>query len=69
MLVMAWLLPLYIERGQSSRSGGFLLAELPFGEALTALGLAAFVHHFPNQRGLLISCLFLVLAALSCILV
>jgi CP family cyanate transporter-like MFS transporter len=69
MLVMAWLPPFYVELGQSAQTAGYLLAGLTFVEALTALGLAAFIHHFPDRRGPLIACLVLVLAGLICLLV
>ncbi|HTM78321.1 MAG TPA: MFS transporter [Devosia sp.] len=68
MLVMAWLPPFYVELGQSPQMAGYLLAGLTFVEALTALGLAAFIHHFPDRRGPLITCLILVLAGLVCLL-
>lgn len=38
-------------------------------EALTAVGLAAFIHHFPNCLGPLVTCLVLVLAGLACLLI
>ena len=41
---------------------------LTFVEALTALGLAGFIHHFPDRRGPLVTCLVLVLAGLVCLL-
>ncbi|PRA79587.1 MFS transporter [Ochrobactrum sp. MYb29] len=69
MLVMAWLPPFYVERGASAQTAGYLLAGLTFVEALTALGLAAFIHHFPDRRGPLVTCLVLVLAGLACLLV
>ncbi|HTO32243.1 MAG TPA: MFS transporter [Pararhizobium sp.] len=69
MLVMAWLPPFYVERGQSPQTAGYLLAGLTFVEALTALGLAAFIHHFPDRRGPLVTCLVLVLAGLACLLI
>jgi CP family cyanate transporter-like MFS transporter len=68
MLVIAWLPPFYVELGQSPQMAGYLLAGLTFVEALTALGLAAFIHHFPDRRGPLITCLILVLAGLVCLL-
>ncbi|KQY22556.1 MFS transporter [Rhizobium sp. Root482] len=69
MLVMAWLPPFYVERGQSPQTAGYLLAGLTFVEALTALGLAAFIHHFPDRRGPLFTCLVLILAGLACLLI
>ena len=69
MLVMAWLPPFYVERGESAQTAGYLLAGLTFVEALTALGLAAFIHHFPDRRGPLVTCLVLVLGGLACLLV
>lgn len=69
MLVMAWLPPFYVERGLSPETAGYLLAGLTFVEALTALCLAAFIHHFPDRRGPLVTCLALVLAGLACLLI
>ncbi|PZM08618.1 MFS transporter [Rhizobium tubonense] len=69
MLVMAWLPPFYVERGFTPQTAGYLLAGLTFVEALTALGLAAFIHHFPDRRGPLVTCLILVLGGLACLLV
>lgn len=69
MLVMAWLPPFYVERGQSPQTAGYLLAGLTFVEALTALCLATFIHHFPDRRGPLVTCLVLVLAGLACLLI
>lgn len=69
MLVMAWLPPFYVELGQSRQVAGYLLAGLTFVEALTALGLAAVIHHFPDRRGPLVTCLILVLGGLTCLLV
>jgi CP family cyanate transporter-like MFS transporter len=69
MLVMAWLPPFYVERGESPQTAGYLLASLTFVEALTALVLAAFIHRFPDRRGPLVTCLVLVLAGLACLLV
>jgi MFS transporter, CP family, cyanate transporter len=69
MLVMAWLPPFYVELGQSRQNAGYLLAGLTFVESLTALGLAAVIHQFPDRRGPLITCLVLVLAGLACLLV
>jgi MFS transporter, CP family, cyanate transporter len=69
MLVMAWLPPFYVELGQSPQMAGYLLAGLTFVEALTALGLAAFIQHFPDRRGPLVTCLVLVLAGLVCLLI
>lgn len=69
MLVMAWLPPFYIESGQSPQTASYLLAEFTFVEALAALGLAAFIHHFPDRRGPLLTCLVLVLAGLACLLI
>ncbi|MDB5530742.1 MAG: transporter [Devosia sp.] len=68
MLVMAWLPPFYVALGQSSETAGYLLAGLTFIEALTALALAAFIRHFPDRRGPLVTCLVLVLAGLACLL-
>jgi CP family cyanate transporter-like MFS transporter len=68
MLVMAWLPPFYVSLGQSPERAGYLLAGMTFVEALTALGLAAFIHRFPDRRGPLVSCLVLVLAGLACLL-
>jgi len=69
MLVMAWLPPFYVEQGKSPQTAGYLLAGLTFVEALAALGLAAFIHYFPDRRGPLVTCLVLVLAGLACLLV
>lgn len=69
MLVLAWLPPFYVALGQSPQTAGFLLAGLTFIEAFTALGLAAFIHRFPDRRGPLVTCLVLVLAGLACLLV
>lgn len=68
MLVMAWLPPFYVEQGESPQTAGYLLAGLTFVEALTALGLASFIHRFPDRRGPLVTCLVLVLAGLACLL-
>jgi CP family cyanate transporter-like MFS transporter len=68
MLVMAWLPPFYVELGKSRQMAGYLLAGLTFVEALTALGLATFIHRFPDRRGPLLTCLALVLAGLGCLL-
>ncbi len=68
LLVMAWLPPFYVELGQTERTAGDLLAVLTGVEALTALGLAALIHRFPDRRGPLVTCLLLVLAGLGCLL-
>jgi MFS transporter, CP family, cyanate transporter len=69
MLVMAWLPPFYVERGLPPKTAGHLLAGLTLIEALTALGLAAFIHHFPDRRGPLVLCLALVMGGLTCLLI
>ena len=69
MLVMAWLPPIYVKRGESAQTVGYLLASLTFVEALAALGLAAFIHHFADRGGPLVTRLVLVLAGLACLLV
>ena len=68
MLVMAWLPPFYVELGQSRQMAGYVLAGLTVVEAVTALGVAVLIHHFPDRRGPLIASLLLVLAGLACLL-
>ncbi|MBZ9870304.1 MFS transporter [Mesorhizobium sp. BR1-1-9] len=68
VIVVAWLPPFYVELGQSPKLAGYLLGALTIIEAFTALGVAVFVHHFPDRRGPLITSLVLVLAGLACLL-
>lgn len=69
MLVMAWLPAYYVQLDQSPRQGGDLLAMMTGIEALTALGVASFIHHFPDRRLPLASSLVLVFGGLSCLLI
>lgn len=50
MLAMAWIPPFYLEQGISRSSAGLLLSVLTVIEALTALGVASFIQHFPDRR-------------------
>lgn len=63
MLAMAWIPPFYLERGVPRSNAGLLLSILTIIEAVTALGVASFIHHFPDRRGPLI--LSLVVTALG----
>ncbi|WP_417714698.1 CynX/NimT family MFS transporter [Pseudophaeobacter arcticus] len=63
MLVMAWIPPFYLEQGQDQGTAGLKLSVLTVIEAATALGVAAFIHHFPDRRGPLV--LALILTALG----
>jgi len=54
MLAMAWIPPFYLEMGTDRGAAGLLLSALTVIEAITALGVAAFIHHFPDRRGPLI---------------
>lgn len=69
MLVMAWLPAYYVQLGQSPRHGGDLLAMMTGIEALTALGVALFIHHLPDRRFPLAASLVLVFGGLSCLLI
>lgn len=69
MLVMAWLPAYYVQLGQSARRGGDLLATMTSIEALTALGLAIWIHHFTDRRPPLVGSLILVFGGLVCLLV
>ncbi|TPL23458.1 CynX/NimT family MFS transporter [Mesorhizobium sp. B2-4-9] len=68
VIVVAWLPPFYVELGQSPKVAGYLLGVLTVVEAFTALGVAVFIHHFPDRRGPLVMSLLLVLAGLACLL-
>ncbi|AYG64414.1 MFS transporter [Rhizobium jaguaris] len=54
MLAMAWIPPFYLEQGVGRGNAGLLLSVLTVIEAVTALGVAAFIHHFPDRRGPLV---------------
>lgn len=54
MLAMAWIPPFYLEQGVGRSSAGLLLSALTVIEALTALGVATFIQHFPDRRGPLV---------------
>ncbi|MFB9947562.1 MFS transporter [Rhizobium puerariae] len=54
MLAMAWIPPFYLERGVERSNAGLLLSVLTVVEAVTALGVAAFIHRFPDRRGPLV---------------
>ncbi len=54
MLVMAWIPPFYLGLGTERQHAGLLLSVLTIIEAFTALGVAAFIHHFPDRRSPLI---------------
>ena len=69
MLVMAWLPAYYVQLGQSAKHGGDLLATMTGIEALTALGVATFIHHVTDRRPPLMVSLVLVFAGLVCLLV
>jgi len=62
MLVMAWIPPFYLSLQQPAERAGLLLSILTVVEAATALGVAAFIHHFPDRRGPLILSLLTVAA-------
>ncbi|WFU07210.1 MFS transporter (plasmid) [Rhizobium sp. CB3171] len=51
MLAMAWIPPFYLEQGIERSHAGLLLSVLTVIEAITALGIATFIHHFPDRRG------------------
>lgn len=69
MLVMAWLPPFYLELGSTRESAGYLVAGLTLVEAVTALGLSASIHRFPDRRPPLYVSLTAVFAGLVCLLV
>ena len=54
MLVMAWIPPFYLELGVARDTAGLLLSALTLIEAVTALGVAAFIHRFPDRRAPLV---------------
>ncbi len=54
MLVMAWIPPFYLELGVARDKAGLLLSALTLIEAVTALGVAAFIHRFPDRRAPLV---------------
>lgn len=54
MLAMAWIPPFYLEQGVERSKAGLLLSVLTVIEAVTALAVAAFIHHFPDRRGPLV---------------
>ncbi|WP_404294325.1 MFS transporter (plasmid) [Microvirga sp. RSM25] len=65
MLAMAWIPPFYLGLQQPAERAGLLLSILTVVEAATALGVAAFVHHFPDRRGPLIFSLITVAAGFA----
>ena len=68
MLVMAWIPPFYVDLGQTREKAGLLLSVLTIIEALTALAVAGFIHHFPDRRIPLLLALLITSAGFLCLI-